>query len=129
MPVPLPAHMLFSDEEKAEINRLFLDGKSKKEIGEIFDQPYRTIGKVLSHLGMERSTAEIAKLAIKSEYDTPEIISKIKELRVSHSFPEMEKILNIPHTIIHRLCERYSISQDNYFEIQSERLKKALKKE
>lgn len=123
MATSIPVINQFSEDDLARIIELFNQGKTQTEIGELFGKPRRTIGKILDHLNLKRTTQEASKIKAKPLWDKPEIVDKIRELRPTHSLPQLVKLLGIPLVTLGRLCDKYGIEvPSDYSERQSKRM-------
>ncbi len=122
----IPVHQQFTDDQKAEVARLFHEGKTQGQIGAVFTVPARTIAKLLQHLGLKRTQAEAASLAMKSDLNTPETVEKIRQLRPTHSLQQIVEIVGGSTSAVERICTKYNIKKpDNYSQLQSERMIKS----
>jgi len=124
MATPMPVHQQFTNEQKIDITNLFYVGKSQEEIANLYCKPRRTIGKLLIHLGLRRTASEVGKLSIESPWE--HLVDRVRELRPTHSLPQIVALLGIPQSSLARLCERHSIPvPDDYSDLQSQRMKAA----
>lgn len=121
---PIPVHSQFTDAQKLSVVGWYESGKTQQQIADLLGVPRRTIMKLCEHLGLSRSVKEVAKIS--APVDDPDLVEKIRELRPTHSLPELSKLLGKPISTIHRLCQRNNIGvPDNLSELQSARMKAA----
>lgn len=121
--MPMPVQEQFSNDQIEKIKKLWEEGKTQKQIGDVYGVPRRTIMKLCRHLGLHRSPKEASN--IKSPLDKPEIIEKIKELRNTHSLENIVEVVGGSPSAINRICKKYNIELDEeaYAAAQAERMK------
>lgn len=74
----IAAHKLFSEEQKQQIGKLYDEGKTQKEIGDVFGVARRVIMKVIQELGKQKDHSEAQKSRIDPEFE-----ARTMELRAS----------------------------------------------
>jgi IS30 family transposase len=125
--MPIPVKDQFSEIQKQQVQQMFHAGKTRAEIGQVLGKPPRTIGKLLSALGLKRDRAEAASLKVKSPLDNHEMITTIEALRKDHNLAQIAEKLGASASAVHRVCKKYNITlPDDYKQQQSDRIKKAL---
>jgi len=120
-----PVQMLFTELQMQNIKELFKVGKTRAEIGALYNKPPRTIGKLFKFLNLKRSHAEAASLKISSPLDTPENIEQIKLLRQTHSLKQIAEILTSSISAVQRICLKHSIELPQDFAFQQAQKMKA----
>ncbi len=124
--MPIPVKDQFTEIQKQQAQQMFYAGKTRAEIGQVLGKPPRTIGKLLSALGLKRDRAEAASLKIKSSLDSPEIIATIETLRKDHNLAQIAEKLGSSASAVHRVCKKHNIAlPGDYKRQQSDRIKKA----
>ena len=101
----IPVHEQFTNQQKEQIKQLWKNGKTQKEIGEIFGVPRRTIMKLCEHLDLKRNHKE----AQKSKFDE-KFVEEVKNLRLKGT--TMEKIAEITNrstSAVNRVCKKFNI--------------------
>ncbi len=120
---PIPVSEQFTDEQKDQVRSWFQQGKTQNEIGELLSIPRRTAGKLLKSLGLCRDRAAAGSIKAKSPLDDPDIVNRIRQLRVDHSLEQIAAIFNSSISAVQRLCDKRGINlPDNFSELQSSRI-------
>jgi hypothetical protein len=124
--MPISVKDQFSNEQIECVKTLFNEGKTREEIGLVYNKPPRTIGKLLNLLGMKRSHSDAAKLKISSPLDNLESVTIIKSMRSSHSLEDIAKSLNSSISAVQRICKKYNVDlPTDYQEQQAKKLRDA----
>lgn len=113
----------YDDSIKSQIESMFDNGMTYKEIGQELNIPRRTVGKLCQEMGLSRSTSDTAKLVLKSHLDNEQTIKEIMSLRSTHSLQEIATKFNSSISAVQRICNKYSIlPPENFDELQSKRM-------
>jgi len=117
----------FTQIQKEEIIKLFYQNKTQGEVAKQFDVPRRTMGKLFKHLGLKRTPKQAGIIKNKSVLDNCKVVSKIRELRSTHTLDQIASIVGGSRGAVQRICTKHMIELDReiFAQIQSLKMKKA----
>tara|TARA_R100001244_G_scaffold25113_3_gene25534 strand:+ start:48009 stop:49850 length:1842 start_codon:yes stop_codon:yes gene_type:complete len=124
---PIPAQDRFTQEQKEEVVKLFEQNLTQAEIAKKFDVPRRTMMKLFNYLGLKRTHKQAGKIKNKSKLDNPRTISKIREMRNTHTLDQIASEVDGSRGSVQRTCIKHNIelNRELFSEIQSLKMKKA----